>query len=474
MDEGPLRPDEADALLAPLAAFPRLILAVSGGPDSTALMYLVTSWCRRLHRGDDDLLVASVDHGLRPESANEAVHVARQAAALGIRHRTLKWSVPHPGAGLQAAAREARYDLLHELWQTFGGAIVTAHTADDQAETLLMRLARGSGVDGLAAIPVYGALSRFVAGGATILTAPVVRPLLGIPRQRLLSTLHADGIAYIEDPSNHDVRFERVRVRRAMVHLRELGFTTDGLARTARRMQAAKAALDGAADALAATAVRRVLDAVFEVDRARLTAEPEAGVRLFRRLLDRAGGSARPAGLSAVEAAFERLAAGRAPQTFTLGGCLVDLAERTSDPGPRLRIYREPEREGGLPVLTLEPGKAGLWDDRFLVSVWHGHRAVSEVGPLGDGLAALAAEHPVLQRLPIPGAAARGLPAFREAGALVAVPTLAAFAEAQGASETARLLSGPCHVDTGRQLRASAANLVAEPADRPMREVFVA
>lgn len=179
----------------------RIGLAVSGGPDSLALLVLAQA------AAPDSIEVATVDHGLRPESAGEAAHVAEVCRDFGVMHRILPVRV---GAGsLQAAAREARYAALAD-WagQRELCCVATAHHADDQAETLVMRLNRGSGIAGLAAIRarVTAAQDRLV----------VVRPLLSWRRSELAEVVARAGIAAVADPSNEDGRFDRARLRRQL------------------------------------------------------------------------------------------------------------------------------------------------------------------------------------------------------------------------------------------------------------------
>src|SRR5437868_13047940 len=148
-DDVPISGAEAAALFADLASVPALILAVSGGPDSTALMWLAARW-RARRKGGPKLIAVTIDHGLRAESAREALAVKRLARKLNVEHRTLRWTGRKPKTGIQQAARTARYQLLAEAARKAGaGHILTAHTRDDQAETVLFRLARGSGLSGL-------------------------------------------------------------------------------------------------------------------------------------------------------------------------------------------------------------------------------------------------------------------------------------------------------------------------------------
>lgn len=181
------------------------------------------------------LRAATVDHGLRSESAAEALQVARVCADLAVPHAVLKWDSRNTSGNLQDAARRARQNLISK-WARAEGIthIALGHTFDDQAETVLMRLARGSGVDGLS-----GMAATRVDGDLTW-----IRPLLHARRDALRDYLTGKGVAWIEDPSNDDVRFDRVRVRQALAHLNSLGITAEGLVTTADRMQDAREVLE--------------------------------------------------------------------------------------------------------------------------------------------------------------------------------------------------------------------------------------
>ena len=148
--EAPVSVSEAAALFADLSEAAALILAVSGGPDSTALLWLAARWRARRKHGPK-LIAVTIDHGLREESAREALAVKRLAKKLKVEHRTLRWTGAKPKTGIQEAARAARYRLLADAARKAGARhILTAHTLDDQAETVLFRLARGSGISGIA------------------------------------------------------------------------------------------------------------------------------------------------------------------------------------------------------------------------------------------------------------------------------------------------------------------------------------
>ncbi len=235
----PVSAREAKTLFAGLDRFPALVLAVSGGPDSTALMLLAARWRKGLKR-KPKLIAVTIDHRLRAESKGEAAAVKRQAKALGLEHHTLPWRGRKPSTGLQQAARLARYRLLAQAAREVGaGAVLTAHTLDDQAETVLIRLSRGSGLTGLAAMQRM----TVVPGQQAV---RLVRPLLDLPKARLLATLKAAKITFADDSSNRDPRFTRVRLRGLMPQLAQEGLDARRLALLARRLKRADRAIDAA------------------------------------------------------------------------------------------------------------------------------------------------------------------------------------------------------------------------------------
>lgn len=208
--------------------------AVSGGGDSMALLHLGA-------QAGIAAEVATVDHGLRPEAADEAALVQARAAALGLRHETLVWAGRAAQGNLPDAARLARRRLLADWARRRGlGAVVLAHTLDDVAETFLMRLARGAGVDGLAAMA-----PAFTADGVLFL-----RPLLAVPRQTLRDWLAGQGLGWVEDPTNRDPAYDRTRARAALAALAPLGLGTGRLAEVAGHMAQARVALEAATEAL--------------------------------------------------------------------------------------------------------------------------------------------------------------------------------------------------------------------------------
>ncbi len=244
-----------------------IAIAVSGGSDSLALLHLA-------HAAPAGAMLhaVTVDHGLRAESADEAARVAAICKGLGVPHAILRWQGWEGQGNLQAEARDARYRLMAEWARDRGiGTILLGHTRDDQAETVLMRLGRSAGVDGLS-----GMAGRFRRNDMTW-----CRPLLETDRATLRAYLRGMGAAWIDDPSNDDSRFERVRARAALRALAPLGIDAATLARVARHMGEARDALDACAADVARVTVRQDAGDLL-LDWARLSAHP---LELRRRIL---------------------------------------------------------------------------------------------------------------------------------------------------------------------------------------------
>jgi tRNA(Ile)-lysidine synthase len=292
------------------------------------------------------LTVLTVDHGLRPGAAAEARQVGQWCRGLGLAHQTLNWTGASPGSGIQARARKARYDLMADWCNANAAtALLTAHTRDDQAETVLMRLLRTDSFDSLAGIPQWGQWQGL----------PLIRPLLPCRR----ADLEALGQGWIEDPSNDDTRFERVRLRRLMPTLAETGLTVERLAALAQSCREV-------GDAIVAAAGRWC--------RAHLEQEPglcrfpaadfgrlplALRVRILGAVITHFGGGATPE-----RAELERLAAAMAAGTLsrrTLGGALVWRRQAS------ILIGREPARIDPRPVAVPQAG-ALVWDRRYLVT----------------------------------------------------------------------------------------------------------
>ncbi len=354
---------EAKSLFSDLAHLPALVLAVSGGPDSTALMVLAARWRDALKAKPKDklknrpkLTAITVDHGLRAESKREAASVARLARKLGIAHRTLRWTGEKPTTGLQQAARLARYRLLSDAARKLGAAhILTAHTLDDQAETVLIRMSRGSGITGLAAM---ARMTVLPASGEIKL----IRPLLGIPKTRLIATLKAAKIPFADDPSNRDPRFTRARLRGLMPKLALEGLDARRLALLARRLKRADAAIEAAVDeamALLHLSPGEREGAGVSIDAEAYSKLPaEIALRLIGRAVTKLGDEG-PVELGKLEALTAALDAAQKPGPKarngrfrrSLAGALVTLA------AGKIVVERAPARRS-MALTTPQPGQA--------------------------------------------------------------------------------------------------------------------
>jgi tRNA(Ile)-lysidine synthase len=395
----PVSVAEAKSLFSDLQHCPVLLLAVSGGPDSTALMLLAARWAKA-RKNAPKLVAVTVDHGLRPEAAREAQAVARLAQKLGIAHRTLRWRGKKPKTGLQQAARLARYRLLAEAARQTGAQhILTAHTRDDQAETVVIRLTRGSGLTGLAAMQRIAPLpaaqrapsplegegwggggggggggpctqslrpeklppSRPSSPSAPTVDLPhkgggeerkdaslcLVRPLLDIPKSRLIATLKAAKIPYAEDPSNRDPRFTRARLRGLMPELAREGLDARRLSLLARRLKRADAAIEAVVDeAMAALAPAADTGRIVLPAKGFTALPDEIALRLIGRAVALTGDEG-PVELGKLEALVAALAEalGAAKPAGTrfrrsLAGAMVTLT------GGQIAVERAPPRRG--------------------------------------------------------------------------------------------------------------------------------
>jgi tRNA(Ile)-lysidine synthase len=327
MSAAPVAPAEFAALMAPFAPFesaPHLAVAVSGGADSMALVLLAARWAAAQ---GGHVTALTVDHKLRAAAAEEARQVARWLAPRAIAHAILAREAAADGRNIQAAARAARYRLL-EGWCAEAGVLhlLLAHHREDQAETLLLRLARGSGLDGLA-------------GMAAVVERPacrLLRPLLTLPRARLCATLEAAGQAFIDDPSNEDMAYARVRLRRMAPLLAEAGLGPERLAAAAGRLAGARSAVERAVAGLLARSALVHPAGFVALDRGALLAAPrEVGLRALAAVVTAVGGALYPPRLERLERLHAALAAGLGGGR-TLGGCRI--LERRG----RTLICREP------------------------------------------------------------------------------------------------------------------------------------
>jgi tRNA(Ile)-lysidine synthase len=321
--------DEAMARLG--APWPGAV-AVSGGGDSLALMHLLRDWAKR--RGAAPPVVLTVDHGLQEDSSAHARDVMRWARKAGLKAHALRWKGAKPKGDVEAQARDARYRLMAQWCQAHGiDALYVGHTRDDQAETFLLRLARGSGLDGLAAMR---AVSPCPADAAVSL----VRPLMDLEREALRAHLTGRGQEWIEDPMNGDPRFSRVRVREALASLGSAGLTAARIADAAAHLGRARQALDAVTEAVLRRACR-VQDNAILIEADALVAAPrEVGLRALARVLMTVSGQPYRPRFERLERLFDRIAQRRLGGGCTLHGCKIapqrgDLIKISPETGRR-------------------------------------------------------------------------------------------------------------------------------------------
>jgi len=392
------------AACGPFGPHPLLAVAVSGGADSSALALLAADWARA-RKGR--VVALTVDHGLRPESTAEARHVGRWLGARKIEHRVLSWNGAKPQTGLQAAARAARYRLLEEWCRARGILhLLLAHHRGDQAETVLLRLDAGSGPFGLAGMtPV-----------AETAALRLVRPLLTVPRPRLETTLAAFGQDWIDDVSNRDPRFARVRVRAALAAASDPERVAALIAAAAAALGRFRAAEENAVARLLARAVEFAPEGYARLEGRVLTAAPAGhGWRALAAVLATIGGLDYAPRGDAVRKLFAALAGGRLGGGRTLAGC------RLVPEGERCLVVRETR---GVETLTPR-GARTLWDRRVEIRLPAKGRTRLVVGPLGAaGWADAVAAAPWLRETPIPYAARLSLAALRDRHGIAAIPAL--------------------------------------------------
>lgn len=340
-------------------------IAVSGGSDSTALLILAHEWAQETGR---KITALTVDHGLREGAKAEAQEVAQLCARLGVDHHILTWGEWDGQGNLQDAARQARYGLLAQKAHALGiDAIALGHTHDDQAETFLLRLARGSGVDGLSAMRAdwCGQGMRWL------------RPVLTHRREALRDLLRARDVTWCDDPSNADPRFDRVQMRQAMADLADLGLTVDRLVTTAAAMAEARAVLERAAHVTAKT--------LCHVEAGDVVIDPKGLMDLPVETRDRivagalgfvSGATYRPRRATLIRAMEEALDG----QAATLHGCLL-WRHKTG-----LRVTRELSA-----VADLSAHPNALWDGRWRIkgSGRQNSDETLEIRALGEGISQL-------------------------------------------------------------------------------------
>lgn len=404
LSDGPLTPADVRFSLNQLGvpASARLAVAVSGGADSLCLAALL--------KDVQPVVALVVDHCLRPSSAAETQLTSDRLAALGVESEVLVWRYDQlPTANIQAVAREARYGLMSE-WCNANQIefLCTAHHMDDQAETMMLRMARGSGVYGLAGM----AGTRDLGRGVTL-----VRPLLGVPKNRLIATLNMKNLKWVEDPSNQNEIFDRVKIRNLLADPPLEGFRADRLAATAQRMRRSREALEFYQRQWLSDAVEFSGAGYAVLDKAKFNDVPEdIYLRALNSVIQFSGGGG-------YAPRFEKL--------MRLAGALTDdgFSGHTLS-GVKFAPFADGKILVTREISAMEKAKSissdALWDGRFVVGETGeapGHNLL--IGPLGDAGRKIIVEHFADMSgdaFTIPKQALPTLPAIFEGERLIAVP----------------------------------------------------
>ncbi len=331
-----------------------MAVAVSGGSDSTALMHLVADWATGL-LSPPQVSILTVDHGLRAASDSEARMVRERAGALGFDHHILRWEGPKPVSALQARARDARYRLMAGWCRAAGaGMLLTAHTLDDQAETVLMRLQRTDSPWSLAGIPIEGQWDGL----------RLYRPLLKVRRAWLRASLAARGEDWIDDPSNADPRFERVRARTGLEALGRAGISVERLAGLSETSARTAALLEQCARRWIGLHVAEGDAGLCHVSGNAILALPAAlQQRILLLIVSHYGGGGSRPEPHELRRLAEWVRSG--PVRCTLGGAVLGRRKES------FWVTREAGRIARMPLRIMGEG-AVVWDGRFLIEAPEG------------------------------------------------------------------------------------------------------
>jgi len=383
-----------------------MAVGCSGGPDSMALTAHMQGWAEKKGVA---MTAVIVDHGLRAESNKEARQVAAWLAERGVTAEILRWTGARPDRNVQAEARRIRYALIADwCMANHVPVLAVAHHVEDQAETFLLRLARGSGVYGLAAMPRASDLDT----NGAVFPIRLIRPVLDVSKRDLRAILTAREWPWVEDPSNHDRSHARIRMRQLMAALAEEGLDAQRLANTAARMRRARASLEAACDQFFAESSTLNPLGFVTLDLEALRRAPdEIALRVLTSAVRGVAGRDYPVRLEKLEACIEALMSGVGEPVRTLGGCQLEAKRGV------LSVFREVAS-----VQDAAPAAPTLiWDRRFRLSIAGdlADLSVRKLGREGQKQAKAAFGKGAFDTVPAP--ARRSLPALWREDELIAV-----------------------------------------------------
>jgi tRNA(Ile)-lysidine synthase len=337
-------------------------VGVSGGGDSLALLLLSAEWAQNTNRS---LKAVTIDHGLRSGSSLECDHVKRISDGLSIQHTTLKW-LAEPVGNLQNAARNARHELLLEwTYKQKLSVVLLGHTLDDNAETVIIKLIRGSGIDGLAGIEK----SKNING------LNIYRPLINIPREDLRAYLQAKKVGWIDEPSNFDERFERIKVRNFLPSLSHVGLTPKKLVKLASHMSRAKEALTCQVSNFARQHVEQTIwgDLAINLDEF-IKIPREYQFRLLSSGLRWISGKVYKPRFQSLERLLNAITSQKLGKSMSLMGCIIKYDRNW------LKLSREFSAIS-KPSVAMKPNF--VWEKKWQIEVDLEKLNVATVGPVG-------------------------------------------------------------------------------------------
>jgi len=344
-DKLPLSDHQIDDLFSPLVDIRRIALAVSGGRDSLALMFLIKKWLGN-NNFDKDVVVLTVNHQLREESNAECAEVALIAQGYGFHHKILIWHHENIKTSIQEKARNARYDLMINYLKENGiDTLITGHTLDDKIETFLMRLSKGSGLEGLKSIQT----SRNLDG------INLFRPLLNLTRDQTTKTLVSQNIGWIDDPTNADEKYERIKIRNNISTLEKLNISKDMLQLTLNRLGRAHEVISNITEKALLEVLHFDSLGYVSLDYDILKAYPyEIIIKVFEKALIYVNG--KRVSLQSLERVCSEVIQTRKPKT--INGCVIYTKKNI------IHITRE---NRDIESFNLKVGDLHVWDSRFKI-----------------------------------------------------------------------------------------------------------
>ena len=382
--------------MTPFVFGDKIAVAVSGGGDSLCLCLLVHQWAQQNQK---QLVALTVDHQLRAESGSESQQVAQWMQAQGIAHHILTWNGDKPITRLQERARIKRYELLRQWCQLNNiSAILFAQHQDDQIETIVMRLSKGSTEDGLM-------------GMKPLVEYPevrVIRPFLTVTKKRLTTTLEALKQDWIEDPSNANMLFERVRLRQIIPHLSDHGISEESLLKFGSLM----GCLSNVKNEYLDTFWSHVQWHPGGFALIPQNASPPVLQDFFwKRLIQRTGGLLYGPKQDALKRLVQKIALLKNGQGTTLGNCMI--LKKTD----RLYCFREAPKHPDILKLTQTPQ---IWEGRFKINFTEPGTTIKRI--THDDWKILVGSHPSLKEKSIPFPVIQSLPTLFKEGQIICIP----------------------------------------------------